>query len=58
MAAFPGISDFVQAVTSGGGGIQQAGYDATTERLIKQRSAQAQLDKRLEDAALAKDINV
>ena len=54
---FSGIRDFVAAVT-GGDAIEQEGYDAGRERLIKQRSQQAQLDKRLEDAALAKDINV
>lgn len=56
MADFRGIEDFVAAVT-GGSGYEQAGYDAATERLIKQRSAQAQLDKRLEEAAMAKREN-
>jgi len=56
MQSFPGVRDFVAAVT-GGNTLEQAGFDAAQARLIKQRREQATLDRAIEQAALAKDIN-
>jgi hypothetical protein len=56
MAEFGGIRDFVAALT-GGGQSQANSYDATTARLMRQRSSQAQLDRQLEQLVRDKDIN-
>ena len=56
MQSFPGVRDFVAAVT-GGNTLEQAGFDAAQDRLLRQRSSQALIDKRLEEAAIAKRQN-
>jgi len=57
MAGFQGIEDFVGAVSGGGNGLEAAAYNASLDRLMRQRNQQALLDKRLEEATLAKSIN-
>ncbi len=53
MANFQGIEDFVAAITGGGGAAQGQEFN----RLVKQRSAQVSLDRKLEQLTRDKDIN-
>jgi hypothetical protein len=53
MAEYGGISEFMAALT-GREGLEQDAYDAELKRLVTARSAQAVLDKRLEEAAQAR----
>jgi hypothetical protein len=57
MADFRGIEDFVSAVTGGNRLGEDAVYNASLNRLVRQRSAQTSLDKQLELLAREKDIN-
>jgi hypothetical protein len=57
MADFRGIEDFVSAVTGGNRFAEDAAYNASLNRLVRQRSAQTALDKQLELLAREKDIN-
>ncbi len=54
MANFQGIEDFVAAITGGGGVTRGDEFS----RLVRQRSAQVTLDRKLEQLTRDKDINV
>jgi len=49
-----GVADLVTALT-GGQGIEQKAYGDAAYRIMQARNAQAEMDKRVQDAALVKD---